>query len=450
MSSLFTSWKDSAEVVAEGATRRSELPVEEVARYEPAPDRPDPVKLIEATNEDRVPDLIPLRHQRMTETPFTFLRGAATVMAHDIARGPDTGMVGHICGDAHASNFGFYASPERRLVMDVNDFDETIVGPWEWDLKRLVASIAVAARSSGVTGDASRRAARDCAAGYRAALAELARMSLFEGHHMTTSHKTLAHVDMDDIADMFERVCKKARKNNSRRAAERFTAKPAVDRWHFVADPPVLTRIPDEERDHVLAGLDGYGETIDEELRLLLSRYAVSDVAHRVVGLGSVGLRSYVVLLKGSGDEALILQVKQARPSALRPFVTGTDGLSDGHEGRRVVRGQRWMQTASDPLLGWTTVDGRPYLVRQFRDMKGSIDPSLLKAGQLDDYARLVGVVLARAHAQSIDPRLLHGYCDADGEGFDRAFEAFAVAYADQTEYDHAAFRAATQRTNGQ
>ena len=441
MSNLFTSWRDAAEVVAEGAARRSAVPVEEIARYESTPGRADPVKLIEATNADRVADLIPLRYQRMAETPFTFLRGAATVMAADIAHAPSTGWVGHFCGDAHASNFGFYASPERRLIMDVNDFDETVVGPWEWDLKRLVASIAVAARSSGLGDEAGRQVARDCAAGYRAALAELATMPLFEGHHMTTSYKTLDRIDMGDIAEMFERVCKKARKNTSRRAAERYTARPDVDCWHFVADPPVLTHVPDEERAHVLAGLDAYGETIGDELRRLLSRYSVSDVAHRIVGLGSVGLRSYVVLLKGNGDEALILQVKQARQSALQPSVDREDGHKDGHEGRRVIEGQRWMQTASDPLLGWATVDGRPYLVRQFRDMKGSIDPSLLKARQLDDYARLVGVVLARAHAQSIDPRLLHGYCDADGEGFDRAFGEFAVAYARQTEADHSAFR---------
>lgn len=444
MSSLFTSWRPAAEVVAEGAARRSAVPVEDVVRYEPAPDRADPVALIEATNEDRVAERIPLRYERMALTPFTFLRGAATVMAADISRSPSTGITGHICGDAHASNFGFYASPERRLIMDVNDFDETIVGPWEWDLKRLVASVMVAARSSDLTEEAGRRAARDCAAGYRAALAELATMSLFEGHHMTTSHKTLAHIDMGDIADMFERTCKKARKNGSRRAAERFTARPAVDHWHFVQDPPLLTGISDAERSEVLDGLDHYGETINDELRRLLSRYSVCDVAHRIVGLGSVGLRSYVVLLKGNDGEALILQVKQARPSAFRPFVDP----GDRHEGRRVIEGQRWMQTVSDPLLGWATVGGRTYLVRQFRDMKGSIDPSLLKASQLDDYARLVGVVLARAHAQSIDPRLLHGYCDADG--FDEAFEAFAVAYADQTEADHAAFTAATQRIDGQ
>jgi uncharacterized protein (DUF2252 family) len=321
--------------------------------------------------------------------------------------------------------------------MDVNDFDEAVVGPWEWDLKRLVASLVVAARSSGLPEEAGRRAARDCAAGYRAALAELAGMALFEGHCMTTSHETLEHFDTRDLAETFERVRKKARKNTSRRVAQKFTQRPKHDAWHFVPDPPVLTHIPDAERQAVLAGLDSYGDTLEEELRWLVSRYTVADVAHRVVGLGSVGLRSYVVLLHGNGDEALVLQLKQARPSALAPYLPAQHV---DHEGRRIVRGQRWMQTVSDVLLGWATIEGRPYQVRQFRDMKGSIDPTTLKAAQLDDYARVLGVVLARAHGQSIEPRVLHGYCDVDGAAFDRAFETFAVDYADQTEADHAVF----------
>jgi uncharacterized protein (DUF2252 family) len=477
MTRLFGAWRDPSELIAEGAARREKVPVEDLTRYAPPAGRPDPVALIEATNADRVPALIPLRHQRMAESPFTFLRGAAAVMATDIAEGPASGFVGHICGDAHASNFGLYASPERRQIMDVNDFDETVQGPWEWDLKRLVASLLVAARSNGLPDAAGRAAARDCATGYRAALAELAGMALFDGHCMTTSHETLEKIDMKDLVDTFDRVRKKARKNTSRRAAQRYAQRPGVDAWHFVADPPVLTHVPAAERAAVLAGLDAYGETLDEEMRWLLSRYTVADVAHRIVGLGSVGLRSYVVLLHGNGDEALILQVKQARPSAFARYVASgpaSPGLrsagsaatgatreggafsgpearvrgasasgpagADRHEGQRVVNGQRWMQTVSDVLLGWTSVDGRPYQVRQFRDMKGSIDPGLLKGGQLDDYARVVGVVLARAHGQSIDPRVLHGYCDAGGEQFDRAFERFAVAYADQTEADHARF----------
>jgi len=434
---LFGAWRDAAELRAEGAALRERTPVEELTRYQPRPDRADPVELVAASNADRVAELIPMRYERMATSPFAFLRGAAVVLAADLAGSPVSGVTGHICGDAHAANFGLYASPERRLVMDVNDFDETVVGPWEWDLKRLVASVLVAARDNGLPDQAGRAAARDCAAGYRAALAELAELPLFDGHCMTTSHETLEKIDLADLAETFDRVGRRARKNTSRKVVQKFTQRLAHDSWHFVADPPVLTHVPAEERDAVVAGLESYGDTIEDEMRWLLSRYAVVDVAHRIVGLGSVGLRSYVVLLHGNGDEALVLQVKQARPSALAPHL---DTPRFDHEGRRVVCGQRWMQTVSDVLLGWATIEGRPYLVRQFRDMKGSIDPSTLRANQLDDYARVVGVVLARAHAQSMDPRLLHGYCDADGPAFDKAFERFARAYADQTEADHARF----------
>jgi uncharacterized protein (DUF2252 family) len=434
---LFTAWRDPSQLRAEGAALRSRVPVERIAGHAPAPDRPDPMTLITAGDHHRVAELIPLRHERMSLSPFAYLRGSAVVMAADLAGTPVSGLSGRICGDAHASNFGLYASPERRQVMDVNDFDETIVGPWEWDLKRLVASVMVAARSNGLSDTAGRDAARDCAAAYRAAVAELAGLGLFEGHCMTTSHETLEHYDMKDLVETFDRVRKKARKNTSRTVVQRLAQRPTHDHWRFVADPPILTHVSDAERAAVVAGLDAYGDTLDEEMRWLLSRYTVVDVAHRVVGLGSVGLRSYVVLLHGNGDEALVLQVKQARVSALEPYLTA--GPFD-HEGKRIVCGQRWMQTVSDVLLGWTTIDGRPYQVRQFRDMKGSIDPSTLKPRQLDDYARVVGVVLARAHAQSIEPRVLHGYCDADGPAFDAAFARFAVAYADQTEADHAVF----------
>jgi uncharacterized protein (DUF2252 family) len=447
MTSLFTGWADPAELRARGAALRARTPVESLARYPPAADRGDPHETVAATNVDRVASLVPLRHERMASSPFAFLRGSAAVMAADLAAGPDSGLRGHICGDAHGANFGLYASPERRLVMDINDFDESVVGPWEWDLKRLAASLLVAGREAGLAEEAARRAARDCAGGYRAAIAQLADMPLFDGHLMTTSHETLECFDITDIAETFDRVRKKARRNTSRQVAQKFTQRLSHDAWRFVADPPILTHLPDEERAAVIGGLDGYGDTVGEEIRGLLARYAVVDVAHRIVGLGSVGLRSYVVLLHGNGDEALVLQVKQARESALarhvgaRPF---------DHEGRRIVCAQRWMQTVSDVLLGWTTIERRPYLVRHFRDMKGSIDPTELKARELDDYARVVGVVLARGHAQSIDPRILNGYCAgtgrADAEAFDAAFAAFAAAYADQTEADHAAFARAARR----
>jgi uncharacterized protein (DUF2252 family) len=449
--SLFSRYRDQSELLAEGAALRARMPVEEVTRHAPAADRADPVKLIAAGDDERVPDLLPLRYERMAQSPFAFLRGSAAVMAADLAGTPVSGPTGHICGDAHASNFGLYASPERRQVMDVNDFDETIVGPWEWDLKRLVASVMVAARSNGLPDAAGFAAARDCAAGYRAAIAELASLGLCEGHWMTTSHETLEHFDMKDLVETFDRVRKKARKNTSRSVAAKITAAaahnaaqppvssmpPPVDHWRFVEDPPILTHVPAAVGSAVVAALDEYGDTLDEEMRWLVSRYSVVDVGHRVVGLGSVGLRSYVVLLHGNGSDPMILQVKQARHSALAPYLSAAPF---DHEGKRIVCGQRWMQTVSDVLLGWTTIDGRPYQVRQFRDMKGSIDPTTLKPKQLDDYARIVGVVLARAHGQSFEARLLHGYCDVDGPAFDKAFARFAVAYADQTEADHAAF----------
>jgi uncharacterized protein (DUF2252 family) len=446
MSELFGGWRDRAELSAEGAALREKTAVAEVARFAPAADRPDPFELVAASNVDRVPELVPLRYERMSTSPFAFLRGAAAVLAADLAGTPTSGLTGHICGDAHAANFGLYASPERRLVMDVNDFDETVVGPWEWDLKRLVASIAVAAHDNGLAPSAARTAARDCAAGYRAALTELAAMPLFEGHVMTTSEDTLGQVDLADLTETFERVRKKARKNTGRKVAQKFTQRLDHDDWRFVAEPPVLTHVDDDVRDAVVAGLTAYGETIDDEMRWVLSRYTVVDVAHRIVGLGSVGLRSYVVLLHGNTDDALVLQVKQARASALEKYLPGPRSDGGDHEARRIVCGQRWMQTVSDPLLGWTTIDGRPFQVRQFRDMKGSIDASLLKPHQLDDYARVVGVVLGRAHAQSIDPRVLSGYCtpsEAGGKAFDHAFEEFAVAYAEQTVADHGRFLAA-------
>jgi uncharacterized protein (DUF2252 family) len=456
---MISSWVPPERLTARGAALRAATPVTELTgtaaggdpRDRWAAHRGDPVAVLEATAADRVPDLLALRYGRMATSPFAFLRGAAAVMAADLATLPDTGLHGHICGDAHAANFGLYASPERRLVLDVNDFDEAAVGPWDWDLKRLVASVVCAGRQAGVGDGAARLAARDCAAGYRRALGELAAMPLLEAYYLTTDQSTLARHGVDDLAETFDRVRKKARKNTSRRVVDKFTTRLERDALRFVENPPLLTRPPAAEAELVVAALEEYRGTLDEEIRTLIGRYAVVDVAHRVVGLGSVGYRSYVVLLHGNADEALVLQVKQARASVLAEHLPQPPSA---HNGERAIRGQRWMQTVSDILLGWTTIDGRPFLVRQFRDMKGGIDPTELRADQLDDYARMVGVVLARAHAQSIDPRILAGYCDgpagdvsgaggAGGAEFDEAFAAFAVAYADQTEADHAALLAA-------
>ena len=381
---------------------------------------------------------------RMCASPFAFFRGAAAVFAADVATGTDpdrvdSGLFAHLCGDAHAANFGLYASPERRQVFDANDFDETVHGPWEWDLKRLVASLVVAARVAGLGEGVARTAAVVCAAGYRATLAELAGMPLLDAHYLITDHQTLQR-QLGDIAEPFERVREKAKKNAGTRAAAKLTEANGQG-VRFRDEPPIMTRLSPARAEAVVAGLAGYADRLDEEVRCLLDRYEVLDVAHRVVGLGSVGYRNYLVLLRGNDDDLLILQVKQARRSAWAPYRPA----AAGHDGQRVVAGQRWMQTVSDLLLGWATIDDRHYLVRQFRNMKGSIDPTELRADQLDDYARILGVVLARGHAQSIDQRLLAGYAEGGtgGSAFDEAFADFAVAYADQTEADHAALLSA-------
>lgn len=458
-----TTWQPAEDLIAQGArARRAVSPASLVTGIErlSGAGNVDPVEIIASSNAERVSALVPIRIGRMASSPFAFLRGGAAVMAADLAGTADTGLHGWICGDAHAANFGLYASPERRQVMDVNDFDESVVGPWHWDLLRLVTSLVCAGREAGVPDDRCRQAASDCAAAYRQATAELAVMPLLEAYYLTTDHSTLLHHDIADLTNTFDRVRKKARKNTHQRTVGKFAQALTHDTLHFLEDPPVLTRPGPEEAALVVGSLAEFRASLGEEIRALLSRYVVRDVAHRIVGLGSVGYRSYVVLLQGNRDDSLVLQVKQARPSALLPHLpAGARAATFGHDGERVVRGQRWMQTVSDVLLGWTTIDGRHYLVRQFRDMKGSIDPTMLKPHQLDDYARVVGVVLARAHAQSIDPRILHGYCTtpdddapggtggpaAAGAAFDAAFARFAMAYADRTAADHEELRAAVR-----
>lgn len=443
-SHVFGRWTAPEIVVAQGRALRDKAPVSAHARHTPSPERPDPTTLVSLTNDKRVQELAAIRVGRMIASPFAFLRGTAGLMAADLLRSPSTGLAAHICGDAHCSNFGLYASPERRQIMDLNDFDETVQGPWEWDLKRLVASLVVAGRVGGMRDDLCELAARDAAHTYRVATRELASMSVLEAFYLTTDRSTLEHFDIEHLYETFDRVRKKAKKNTSKKVASEITQRVDQDAWHFLDKPPILTRVDDETAQKVLDGLELYAEALDGELRWLLSRYAVADVAQRIVGLGSVGLKSYVVLLHGNGEDALILQVKEAEPSALAPYVAPSPYE---HEGERIVRGQRWMQTVSDLMLGWTTIDERPFLVRQFRDMKGSIDPTDLKPHQLDDYGRVLGAVLARAHAQSVDPRLLAGYIDGvsagDGEAFDAALAHFAVTYADQTERDHAALKRA-------
>ncbi|MFJ4469921.1 DUF2252 domain-containing protein [Streptomyces sp. NPDC089424] len=431
---------------AEGKALRERVPRGAHATLDVDGARPDAVTAVEESNQGRIPGLTPIRVGRMVATPFAFLRGAAGLMAYDLARTPMTRIRAQICGDAHAANFGLYGDARGGLVIDLNDFDETVHGPWEWDLKRLAASLVLAGRVAGADEDTCRAAAHDAAGAYRRTMRLLAKLPVLDAWNAIADEELVSHTDAHDLLGTLERVSEKARANTSGRFAARSTEPSEEGGRRFVDALPVLRRVPDAEAAAVAGALEEYVTTLSEDRLPLLSRHAVHDVAFRIVGTGSVGLRSYVVLLLDHRGEALILQVKEARESALLPHLrtAGFETPSVDHEGRRVVLGQKRMQVVSDILLGWTTVQGRPFQVRQFRNRKGSVDPAALSADQLDDYARMTGALLARAHSHSADPRLVSGYCGKNEE-LDEALATFAVAYADRTEADHEALVAAVR-----
>ncbi|MCH0563103.1 DUF2252 domain-containing protein [Streptomyces sp. MUM 136J] len=431
---------------AQGKALRLRVPRAAHAELDLDTGRPDAVSAVEESNRGRLPELTPIRVGRMAATPFAFLRGSAGLMAYDLARTPMTRIRAQLCGDAHAANFGLYGDARGGLVIDLNDFDETVYGPWEWDLKRLAASLVLAGREAGADEDTCRAAAYDAVGAYRHTLRLLARLPVLDAWNAIADEELVSHADAHDLMGTLQRVSEKARANTSGRFAAKSTERAEDGGRRFVDAPPVLRRVPDREAAAVAASLEAYVGTLPEDRLPLLARHAVHDVAFRVVGTGSVGTRSYVVLLLDHRGEPLVLQVKEARPSVLVPHLAaaGFDVPAAGHEGRRVVLGQKHIQVVSDVLLGWTTVDGRPFQVRQFRNRKGSVDPAALAADQVDDYARMTGALLARAHAHSADPRLLAGYCGKNDE-LDEAVSAFAVAYADRTEADHADLLAAVR-----
>ncbi|MFE5138062.1 DUF2252 domain-containing protein [Streptomyces fagopyri] len=442
----FAGWPVQGSPKEKGKALRARVPRAAHAELTPDADRPDVVREVEASNRGRIPELTPIRVGRMAATPFAFLRGSAGLMAYDLARTPMTGIDAQICGDAHAANFGLYGDARGGLVIDLNDFDETVRGPWEWDLKRLAASLVLAGRETGADEDICREAAHDAVGSYRRTMRLLAKLPVLDAWNAIADEELVSHTDAHDLLGTLERVSEKARANTSGRFAARSTAAVEGGGRRFVDAAPVLRRVPDAEAAAVAASLEQYLTTVSEDRLPLLARYAVHDVAFRIVGTGSVGMRSYVVLLLDHRGEPLVLQVKEARASALLPHLaTAGHAVPDvSHEGRRVVLGQKRMQVVSDILLGWTTVEGRAFQVRQFRNRKGSVDPAALTVDQLDDYARMTGALLARAHTHSADPRLVAGYCGKNEE-LDEAVAAFAVAYADRTEADHAALVAAVR-----
>ena len=435
----FAEWPAEGSPKDEGKALRNRIPRGAHATLDLDASRPDAVGAVEESGRGRLPELTPIRVGRMAATPFAFLRGSAGLMAYDLARTPMTGIGAQLCGDAHAANFGLYGDARGGLVIDLNDFDETVFGPWEWDLKRLTASLVLAGRVAGADEDQCRKAAYDAAGAYRRTMRLLAKLPVLDAWNAIADEELVSHTDAHDLLGTLERVSEKARHNTSGRFAAKSTEVTEDGGRRFVDAPPVLRRVPDAEAAAVATSLEEYVGTLQEDRLPLLARHAVQDVAFRVVGTGSVGTRSYVVLLLDHRGEPLVLQVKEARASALVPHLVtaGFEAPDAGHEGRRVVLGQKRMQVVSDNLLGWTTVDGLPFQVRQFRNRKGSVDPAALAADQMDDYGRMTGALLARAHAHSADPRVIAGYCGKNEE-LDEAMADFAVAYADRTEADHA------------
>jgi uncharacterized protein (DUF2252 family) len=447
-----------AERAVRGKAARAEVPLESHAEFDPPPDRPDPIALLEEQGTTRVPELVPVRYGRMMASPFSYYRGAALPMASDLAPTPVSGLAVQACGDAHLSNFGVFGSAERRLVFDVNDFDETLPGPWEWDVKRLAASLEVAARDNGFPGKKRRAIVAAAVASYREA------MRAFAG--MTNLDVWYAHADLDVLRQQgaaqlkarqrkaVDKGLTKARTRDSMQEVDKLTY--LVDgRPRIISDPPLIVPIdqlmPDEmDRkgfEALLSDLIGkYRRTLETDRRYLLEQYEFCDMAHKVVGVGSVGTRCWIVLMLGRDTaDPLFLQVKEAQESVLCRYV----GASKyANEGQRVVAGQRLMQASSDIFLGWQRTPSplddrsRDFYVRQLRDWKFSLDIESMVPRGMRIYAQLCGWTLARAHARSGDRIAIAAYLGAS-DTFDQAITQFADAYADQNAKDHEALLAA-------
>ncbi|MEZ0446591.1 DUF2252 domain-containing protein [Cellulomonas sp. ICMP 17802] len=444
------------ERAARGAAARVLLPREALADVGAGESRPDPIDLLVAQGRTRLPELVPLRYGRMMATPFTFYRGAALIQASDLAATPDSGLDVQLCGDAHLSNFGLYGTPERRLLFDLNDFDETLPGPFEWDVKRLLASVEIAARGNGIEGKERRRLVQGVAKEYRTTIRDFATKPNLEVWY--------ARLDVDDFMKKYsgsygktqvkrtESSVRKARSHDHLQSVAKLTT--VVDgQRRFRSDPPLVTTLAEllgaPEAARFTEGMSelvrAYQSSLQPDRRHLVGQYRVIDMARKVVGVGSVGTRAWILLLEGIDDgDLLILQAKEAQASVLEQFLGASEYTQAG---QRVVEGQRLMQAASDSMLGWQRshgIDGvtRDFYVRQLRDWKGSaVIETMLPAG-MRDYGALCAWTLARAHARSGDRVAIAAYLGS-GKAADEAFASFASAYADRTERDHAALVAA-------
>jgi len=430
-----------AERAEQGRAVRQKVPRSSHAAWEPAADRADPVAVLEAQAETRVAELVPIRHGRMAASAFAFLRGAAAVMAADLAAQPHTGLTVQLCGDAHLVNFGVFGSPERALLFDLNDFDETLPGPFEWDVKRLAASLAVAARANGAADPQARETVLASVRAYRRSMRRLASMGeLAVWYERIDTQDILPLIGRPAQRRRFEARLAAARRRDSLQAAAKLTE--VVDgRRRFIDSPPLLERIETDDTAMIRGILSDYRGTLQEERGHLLDRYRFVDAARKVVGVGSVGTLCLVALLEGRDEkDPLILQVKEAERSVLEDHLPASEY---DHHGHRVVAGQRLIQAASDIFLGWVTGPaGRHFYWRQLRDMKGSAEVESMSPRRLVRYAELCGTALARAHARSGDRIGIAAYLGG-GDAFDRAIGEFALRYADRNAVDHAGLAAA-------
>ncbi len=448
-----------AEREEKGRAARERAPREGLADWTPPADRADPVGLLEGQEASRVQELVPVRHARMAVSAFTFYRGSALVMASDLSVGSRSGLDAQLCGDAHLSNFGLFAAPDRTVIFDVNDFDETHPGPFEWDVKRLAASFVLAARDNGLPDKVARQGAETAAAAYRESIRNFAlkpELAIWYDRvdaagleasvrELSAGSKVLRRQDQKAAKQTVDQAVAKARTRDAWSAIAKITE--VVDgHRRFLDQPPLLSRLDvDAEAASMLNALfREYRGTLQDDRQELLKRYEIVDFGHKVVGVGSVGLLAFVLLMRGRDeDDLLVLQVKQAQASVLEAYTKKSAFSKHGH---RVVAGQRLMQAASDSFLGWIDgPGGRSFYVRQLRDMKWSPDPATLTAERLPRFAALCGHTLARAHARSGDAIAIGAYLGG-GRTFDKAIAAFATSYADQVDVDFGAFTSAIAR----
>jgi uncharacterized protein (DUF2252 family) len=436
-----------ADLYAMGKSLREKCPRKSHAVWKAAGNRPDPLLLLEESNKGRIPELIPIRYGRMVRSPFTFYRGAALNMAADLAVTPATGLRVQACGDGHLLNFGAFATPERRVILDINDLDETLPAPWEWDVKRLTGSFVVACRSNGFSEARARDVVLACVRSYRERMAEYSQMCVLDVWY--------ARIDVEEVLSTVKD--QQARKRATKRLAAARASSVAEHDFPKLAamaggvptikdNPPLIYHPREEGVEQLLAraraGFAEYRQSVQEDRRVLIDRYELKDIAMKVVGVGSVGTFCAVMLLMAREDDPLFLQVKEARASVLEPYAGKS--LHANH-GQRVVNGYRLMQSASDIFLGWTEGKlGRHFYVRQLKDMKLAPMVELFSPVMMVQYAEICGWALARAHARSGEPAAISGYLGKN-EHFDDAIAAFSIAYADQTERDHEVLKKAVQ-----